>query len=240
LPVFKKGCCVPDFAGEAEKSRSAKVALRNRLLAVRKSMTTSDRRSAAASVQAVLLSLVRAQHPSTIAAYQPVGSEPGGEDLPSVLLEALPPGGRLLLPVLLNDGDLDWATYSGSLEPGPRGLRQPVGVRLGVAAVSAASLVIVPALAVDRAGLRLGRGGGSYDRALSRIALPAASAHSSPVESPSVPSRPAAVAGPFIVALLHNGELVDDVPAEAHDRPVHAAITPGGGLTLSQIAEWTN
>jgi 5-formyltetrahydrofolate cyclo-ligase len=199
---------MPDFASDAEKSRSAKIAMRDRLLAVRRSMTTSDRQSASASLQAALLALVRAHQPSTIAAYVPVGSEPGGSDLPSALAST---GRRLLLPVLLDSGDLDWAAYAGSLSAGPRGLRQPTGERLGVDAVREASLVIVPALAVDRSGVRLGRGGGSYDRVLARLDRLTLTA-----------------------ALLYDGELVESVPAEPHDRTVQAAITPTGGLTLSQ------
>jgi 5-formyltetrahydrofolate cyclo-ligase len=206
---------MPDFAGEAQISRTKKIALRNLLLTKRSSTATSVRRAAAASIQAALLSLVRTQHPSTIAGYVPVGSEPGGSDLPDVLLDALPPGGRLLLPVLLDDGDLDWVAYSGTLTRGPRGLLEPEGARLGVDAIREASLVVVPALAVSSTGVRLGRGGGSYDRALSRLDPPAT----------------------FTVALLFDGELVDVVPAEAHDRAVHAAITPSGGLALSRAAE---
>jgi 5-formyltetrahydrofolate cyclo-ligase len=204
---------MPDFPSGAERSKAGKTALRNRLLAVRALKSTPDRLSAAESLQAVLLSLVRAQHRSTIAGYVPIGSEPGGTDLPDVLMGALPPGGRLLLPVLLNDGDLDWAAYPGTLQRGSRGLWEPVGDRLGVDAIGEASLVVVPALAVSSTGIRLGRGGGSYDRALSRVTATA-----------------------LTVALLYDGELVDVVPAEAHDRAVRAAITPSRGLTLSQAA----
>ena len=81
----------------------------------------------------------------------------------------------------------------------------PVGSR--VDAVARADLVVVPALAVDRYGFRLGRGGGSYDRALARVS-----------------------ASTLTVALLHDGELLDRLPAEPHDRPVRAVVTPGGGV----------
>jgi 5-formyltetrahydrofolate cyclo-ligase len=204
---------MPDLARDAQRPRSAKAALRDRLLAQRKSLTPPVRQAAAAAVHATLLSLVRRLRPPTIAGYVPIGAEPGGPDLPLVLA----PTARLLLPVLLADGDLDWAAYDGSLAAGPRGLLQPSGPRLGADAVREAALVVVPALAVDRSGMRLGRGGGSYDRVLARLS-----------------------AGVLTVALLNDGELLDAVPAEAHDRPVAAAITPSGGLTLSPGVEWTN
>jgi 5-formyltetrahydrofolate cyclo-ligase len=203
---------MPDFAGDAQRPRSPKAALRNRLLAQRKSLTPSARQAAATAVHATLLSLVRRLRPPTIAGYVPVGTEPGGPDLPFVLA----PEARLLLPVLLADGDLDWAVYDGSLAAGPRGLLQPTGPRLGTDAIRDAALVVVPALAVDRSGMRLGRGGGSYDRAIARLPT-----------------------GVLTVALLNDAELLDAVPAEPHDRPVRAVITPSGGLTLSPDPEWT-
>jgi 5-formyltetrahydrofolate cyclo-ligase len=200
---------MPDFSLGAEKSSSQKIALRDRLLAARRAMSPEDRAKAAAAVQAVLQDLVRAQQPAIIAGYVPLGPEPGGPGLPEAL------GSRLILPVLLPDNDLDWVRYEGpdTLRPGRLGLREPSGPRLGVDAVAEATLLIVPALAVDRTGMRLGRGGGSYDRALAR-------------------ARRA-----YAVALLHDGELLPTVPAEAHDRRVHAAITPAEGL--SETADWT-
>jgi 5-formyltetrahydrofolate cyclo-ligase len=203
---------MPDFAAQAERSRSPKAALRDRLLAQRMSLTPSARRADATAVHATLLSLVRRVRPSTIAAYVPVGTEPGGPDLPALLASAA----RLLLPVLLADNDVDWAAYDGSWAADARGLLRPTGPRLGVDAVREATLVVVPALAVDRSGMRLGRGGGSYDRVLARLP-----------------------AGVLTVALLNDGELLDAVPTEAHDRPVRAAITPSGGLTLSPGTGWT-
>jgi 5-formyltetrahydrofolate cyclo-ligase len=201
-----------DFAWAAEN----KVALRNRMLTARKSLPEDVRRSASASVQASTLTLVRRARPTVCAAYVPIGNEPGGSALPALLAAALPPGGRLILPILLPSNDLDWAVYSDDLVTGQHGLRQPAGVPLGVDVVAQASLIFVPALAVSHSGMRLGRGGGSYDRALARA------------ESA------------FTVALLHDGELIDDVPAEAHDRPVDAVVTPAEGLrTLNGGSEWT-
>ncbi|MBL7254736.1 5-formyltetrahydrofolate cyclo-ligase [Paractinoplanes lichenicola] len=208
---------MPDLTRDAERSRAEKTALRNRLLTSRRALTPSALTSAAVAIQDQALSLVRREDRPLLAAYVPVGREPGGADL-VVSLSAHAP---VLLPVLLPDNDLDWAAYpsptpsrlaTGPREPlvtGPRGLLEPAGPRLGVTAVARARLVFVPALAVDRRGMRMGRGGGSYDRALARL-----------------------TGDTFVVALLHDGELVDHVPAEPHDRPVHAAITPGAGLTV--------
>ena len=116
-----------------------------------------------------------------------------------------------LLPLLRPDGDLDWASYEGpdSLVAGPRGLREPGEPPRGVDAVARADVVLVPALAVDAAGRRLGRGGGSYDRALARV-------------GPLVP----------LIALIYDDELVEQVPAEGHDVPVRATARPRAGLTL--------
>ncbi|MGS2614104.1 5-formyltetrahydrofolate cyclo-ligase [Micromonospora sp. LZ34] len=193
----------------------AKRDARTALLAHRRALTGPQRAAAAARVQAELVSLVRRLRPRRMTAYVPVGSEPGGPELPAVLAAALPPGGELLLPVLRADLDLDWAAWTGpdALVAAGRGMREPAGPRLGVTAVAGAELVVVPALAVDRRGLRLGRGGGSYDRALARVPATA-----------------------LTVVPLHDGELVEAVPAEPHDRPVRAVVTPTGGLRTLDAA----
>ncbi len=164
-------------------------------------------------------------HGATVAAHCPMHGEPGGPDLVGALARALPPAGRLLLPVLRLDLDLDWATYTGELVPGPRGLHQPPGPLLGPEAITRAVMVIVPAVAVDRAGIRLGRGGGSYDRSLARL-------------TGTVP----------VLALTYPGETPPALPAAPHDRRVSAVVTPDGITTLPDTSgdapapggpEWT-
>jgi 5-formyltetrahydrofolate cyclo-ligase len=119
----------------------------------------------------------------------------------------------VLVPVLREDLDLDWAIYETreQLSPGARGLRVPDGPRLGVAAVADADVVLVPALAVGDDGARLGRGGGSYDRALARVP-----------------------AGRPRTALLYDGELLPGVPAEPHDQRVTGVVTPSGARHLAE------
>jgi 5,10-methenyltetrahydrofolate synthetase len=200
---------VPEFSDEAEVTRVAKRDARAELLARRRSLPAATRAAAAGLVQAELVALVRRLRPRRMTAYVPVGSEPGGPDLPEILRAALPDGAELLLPVLLADLDLDWAAYAGqaALIAAGRGMREPDGPRLGVAAVAHAELVVVPALAVDHLGRRLGRGGGSYDRALARV--------------------PEAT---LTVVPLHDGELVEALPVEPHDRRVRAVVTPADGV----------
>ena len=186
---------------------AAKASMRAELLAARRAMTASQRAEAGRALRDALLGLPETQMAGTVAAYISVGSEPDTRGLVFALWKR---GTYVLLPLLRPGGDLDWASYEGpeSLVPGPRGLLEPTEPPRGVTAVTSADLVIVPALAVDRGGGRLGRGGGSYDRALARV-------------------------GPAIltVALLYDGELVDHVPVGPHDWPVRAAAQPGAGIS---------
>jgi len=187
--------------------RQEKAALRARLLAARSALSDEERAEAGRGIRDVLLGLAEVQMAGTIAAYYSVGSEPDTRRLVYALWKR---GSYVLLPLLRPDGDLDWASYEGpdSLRPGPRGLLEPAEAPRGADAVARADVVLVPALAVDTAGQRLGRGGGSYDRALARV-------------GPLIP----------VIALLYDGELLDRVPAEPHDTPVRAVARPGHGVT---------
>ncbi|MCC3769952.1 5-formyltetrahydrofolate cyclo-ligase [Streptomyces sp. UNOC14_S4] len=189
------------------KNEGAKGELRRGFLAVRAGLTPGDRGAAEAALARRALELPELAEAGTVAAYVSVGSEPGTR----ALLEALRERGvRVLLPVLLPDNDLDWALYRGSdhLVRAARGLLEPDGPRLGPSAIASADTVLLPGLAVDARGLRLGRGGGSYDRALERLSL--------------------AGAAPARVVLLYDTEVVQSLPAEPHDQPVTAAVTPSG------------
>ncbi|MBV9091495.1 MAG: 5-formyltetrahydrofolate cyclo-ligase [Mycobacteriaceae bacterium] len=145
-----------------------------------------------------------------VAAYAPTESEPGYPDLPDALLDL---GVRVLLPVARTSGDgtplpLRWAEHRrAGLVPAPFGLFEPVSAWLGPPALGTVRTVFVPALAVDRHGVRLGRGAGFYDRSLS-------------FRDP----------GARLIAVVRDEELVDELPVEPHDVPMTHALTPGRGL----------
>lgn len=187
--------------------RTRKAELRVRLLEARRALTADERQAASAALVQRVRDWAPLARAGTVAAYASMGTEPGTHDLIAALHAN---GTRVLLPVLQADNDLDWAGYDGpgSLERTSRGLLEPSGARLGPQAVTQASTVLLPGLAVDRHGVRLGRGGGSYDRVLERLS--AAGTH------------------PALAVLLYAHEVVDAVPREPHDHLVDAAITPEG------------
>ncbi|MEU9145917.1 5-formyltetrahydrofolate cyclo-ligase [Streptomyces sp. NPDC048349] len=192
---------------------SRKARLRRELLAARRALSPDARRAAAEALAVTALELPELAGAQTVAAYVSVGTEPGTRALLDALRAA---GKRVLLPLLLPDNDLDWAAYEGphglaeAAHPGKMRLLEPTGPALGPDAVTAADAVLLPGLAVDGRGMRLGRGGGSYDRVLERLER--------------------AGARPALVVLLYDDEVVARVPEEPHDHPVQAVATPSGVL----------
>ncbi|GAA4376924.1 5-formyltetrahydrofolate cyclo-ligase [Nocardioides caricicola] len=188
----------------------AKIAMRDQLLAARRHRPLAEISEAARDLAGHLLEAPVVRRAATVAAYVSVGNEPGTAPLLDGLRAA---GKRVILPVLLPDNDLDWAVYrsEADLAPASRGLLEPSGERLGPGAIATADVVVVPGLAVSSAGTRLGRGGGSYDRALGRVPV-----------------------GTFTCVLLYDGEVGVDVPVEPHDRPVACAATPSGLVLLGR------
>ncbi|MGA8114628.1 MAG: 5-formyltetrahydrofolate cyclo-ligase [Actinocatenispora sp.] len=194
---------------------SEKSVIRDRLSHNRRAITPARRAAHDQAIRAAVRDLLRdrrrrrrstAETVRTITGYVPTEGEPGGDQLPEALRAN---SDRVLLPVLRSDLDLDWAEYTGPdcLQPARWRLCEPSGPPLGRCAISTATILFVPALAVDRAGNRLGRGGGSYDRALARLSTPS-----------------------LVVALLYEPEVLDRLPAEPHDRRVDAVITPNAGF----------
>ncbi len=139
-----------------------------------------------------------------ICAYLPLRTEPLGPEMLDALRAA---GTTVLLPVARPDQPLDWVAAGAGTRVGPFGIEEPIGPLLGVSAPEQAEIMLVPAFAVDRQGVRLGRGGGHYDRSLGTLRR-----------------------RPQLIAVLHDGELVESMPAEDFDVPVNAAVLPASGV----------
>jgi 5-formyltetrahydrofolate cyclo-ligase len=187
---------------------AGKAALRARLLVARRCVA-DDVRDAEARLLTERLEPV-VDSGSTVCAYVPVGTEPGSIAMLDMLLRR---SARVLLPVARTTADgipmrLRWGEYRpGALISGRWGLLEPPGPWLPESALAEAGLVIVPALAVDRRGVRLGRGRGFYDRSL---------------DGRNPQTR--------LVAMVRDTEFVDELPAEPHDVPMTHALTPRRGL----------
>lgn len=185
---------------------AAKRELRASALARRAALPAAALAAAERDLCRVTLTDVVPAEPTTVALYVSMEHEPGTHSLRAALAAA---GHRILLPVLGSDLDLDWAVDSGDLQPGLRGTREPTGPHLGTDAVAEASVVLVPGLLAGRDGTRLGRGGGSYDRALTRRGSAA-----------------------LIAMLCWPDEIVETLPHEPHDARIGAALTPAGLIRL--------
>lgn len=186
----------------------SKTTLRSHLVSARREHSAQALTAAAEALAEHLLHTDEVRRASTITAYVSVGTEPGTGPLLAALHAA---GKRVLLPLTTPDLDLDWAPFHGpdSLAPARFGLSEPTAAPLGVDAVADAEVLLVPGMAVSADGVRIGKGGGCYDRALARV--------------PDDRWR---------CALLFADEVGRQVPAEEHDQRVHAACTPAGLIRL--------
>jgi 5-formyltetrahydrofolate cyclo-ligase len=181
-----------------------KLALRDQVLAARRHLPLSVIGERARALADHLMEAPELRQAATVAAYVSVSSEPGTGPLLDRLHAA---GKRVILPLLRADNDLDWGAYDGpdGLRTARRGLLEPAGPPLGPEALTTADVVLVPGVAVGSDGLRLGRGGGSYDRALARV-----------------------LDGTFVCVLLNSEEVLDSVPRDDHDLSVTAVATEEG------------
>ena len=195
-------------AGPATDVADAKRRVRAAVAARRAAVPPGERSRRDAAVTERLTDVVQSLPPTvdgpTVCAFVPDGSEAGGPGLPASLHRL---GVRVLLPVAGSDGVLDWARFTSteSMTTGRFGIAVPDGPPLGPDVIASADLVLVPAVAVDRLGHRLGRGGGYYDRALARV-------------PDGVP----------LLAVLDDEDVWERLPVQDHDLPVHGVATPNG------------
>ena len=186
-----------------------KDSLRVMIRARRAKVPEKARQDLAEQIAKAALSVPVVSKARCVAAYANRPTEPG--TLP--LIRALESRGmRILLPKLGSGLARTWADYAGEADlqvRAPGRPPEPGGDDLGPQAIANADVLLIPAVAVDTSGTRLGQGGGWYDRAVD---------HAKP--------------GTPILAIVYDEELLDvdkqPIPRQEHDRLVDGVITPSG------------
>ena len=188
---------------------AAKRALRAELRERRQILSESARDAAATGIRAQLDALVDRLGVTSMSCYLSTSTEPGTHEF---VEQAVARGIRVLLPITRADGLLDWAvaTPDGDIAEGLFGLPEPVGEVLGPIAVNDVDLLVIPAAAVGRDGMRLGWGRGYFDKTLGSMER-----------------------CPPVYAVVFDSEILDEVPADVRDEPVTGVVTPTRTLTLS-------
>lgn len=181
--------------------------IRDAVRAARAALSERERLAAREGIATQLTALVTELGATSVSCYLPVSDEP---DTRGFLEWARPAGIEVLLPAAREDGLLDWiALGDDGVVPGAFGIPEPLGERLSPLAVSDVDLMLVPAYAVDRVGVRLGWGRGFFDRNLG-----------------SMDRRPP------VYAIVFDTEWVDHLPSELHDVPVTGVVTPSRVATV--------
>lgn len=190
---------------------SAKRALRAELRERRNTMSQSARDAAAAGVRTQLDLLVDRLGVRSMSCFLSTTTEPGTREFVDAAVER---GIRVLLPITRADGLLDWAvaTADADIAEGLFGMPEPVADVLGPIAVNDVDLLVIPAAAVARDGMRLGWGRGYFDKTIGSME-----------------------GCPPVYAVVFDSEVLDEVPFDALDQPVSGVVTPTQTLTLAPI-----
>lgn len=184
-----------------EAARHAKHQLRTRMIEQRARRSPAEVAEAGMGFRDQALTMPEVAAGPRVALFLGRHGEPDTRSLVDALHTR---GVEVLLPILLDDFDLDWAPHRpGQHAPGRFGLLVPTTSPLGADAIATVAAVVCPGVAVDREGNRIGRGGGSYDRALARC-------------------------GPTVLRcqLAYDDEVVAAAPTHPHDQPVAVVVTP--------------
>lgn len=199
----------PRIEGMSDAIADAKRALRAELRERRQLLTPQQRESAAAGIRTQLDALVDRLGVTSMSCFLSTTTEPGTREFVAAAVER---GIRVLLPVTRTDGLLDWAVATPDLDiaEGMFGLPEPVGQLIGPIAVNDVDLLVIPAAAVDRTGMRLGWGRGYYDKTIGSMDR-----------------------CPPVYAVVFDSEVVGEVPRDLHDQPVTGVVTPTQTLVLA-------
>lgn len=185
---------------------AAKRALRARILAGRAALPATELTLAGAAIAQRVCGLAAVRAASAVAAYIGFGVEIPTDGLVDALSAA---GKTVLLPVLEPDRSLSWRALASRSElvEARFGLLEPPGAGT-VRLLTEAQVVVLPGLCYDNRGNRLGRGGGSYDRALGEL--------------------PGWVT---TVGIALDCDIIDSVPMDRHDQRVQLVVTPSRVIT---------
>lgn len=176
----------------SEEKRAFRARMREKTAALDAAyLTESD-----AGITAQVLALPEFRAAGRVFAYWSQGREC---DTHALIAAAAAAGKTVALPVVLGDGVMAFHTYDGMLRPGALAIPEP-SADTPALTPAPEDIMVVPALCCDKAGGRMGRGGGYYDRYL-------------------------AARRPFAVCLCREALLCEKVPREWNDMPVSAVIT---------------
>lgn len=186
-----------------------KRALRAELRERRQLLSDAQRDAAASAIGDRLDALIDGLGARSISCFLSTTTEPGTR---AFVTRAVRRGIRVLLPITRSDGLLDWAvaTEDDEIAEGLFGLPEPTGEVLGPIAVNDVDLMIIPAAAVDRSGMRMGWGRGYFDKTIGSMEK-----------------------CPPVYAVIYDSEILDSLPREVHDQPVTGVVTPSQTLELS-------
>ncbi|NYE19664.1 5-formyltetrahydrofolate cyclo-ligase [Microbacterium immunditiarum] len=188
----------------------AKRALRAELRERRSMRSEQGRREAAAGIREQLDALVERHGARSISCFLSTSIEPGTREFVG---GAVARGIRVLLPITRKDGLLDWTVAEPEFDiaEGLFGQPEPVGELLGPIAVNDVDLMIIPAAAVDRTGMRLGWGRGFFDKTIGSMER-----------------------CPPVYAVIFDSEFVDELPSDLHDQRVTGAVTPSRTIVTAE------
>ena len=173
--------------------------LRQQIRAQKRRLSAAELAVMSEDICSKVLALVSWQEAGTLLLYYPLPDE---VDVRVLIKEAFESGKRVLLPVVKGE-ELELHLYEGedSLQEGAFGIMEPTGKKFAKKDYPSIQLALVPGMAFDRVGHRLGRGKGYYDRLLPKLTK----------------ARLAGICFPF--------QLLDEVPAEPHDISVEDVIS---------------
>lgn len=188
---------------------NAKRAMRADLRERRQQRSAAALASAEEGVKEQLDRLVDELGVRSMSCFLSTTTEPGTREF---IRDAVQRGIRVLLPITRADGLLDWAIAEADADvtEGIFGMPEPVADVLSPLAVNDVDLLVIPAAAVDRTGMRLGWGRGYFDKTLGSMER-----------------------CPPVYAVIFDSELVDEVPRDLHDQPVSGVVTPTRTVSLT-------